>query len=166
MSDQQQDAGTPERDRDLERAATLAGAEAGYAHAVYVDAYGGDLAAPSDVPGQFESAATFYTAGWGQGVQRLADERDDEHEADQLEDPAHALRVVRAIVADDPKISVVTSVQIDDGPEIHVVHLCIAYGGHYWVCGTCEAQGHAEGVVRGATTVETTQAAQSWHDEL
>lgn len=47
-----------------------------------------------------------------------------------------------SMMPDAPDVRVLASVVlvggVDDGC---VVHLCMAYGGHYWACTSCEAQG-------------------------
>lgn len=61
------------------------------------------------------------------------------------------LTVLREIVPDAHDLAMIMAATIDDGgpDDGHVVHLCIAHGGHYWVCETCEAQGFAENVPPG-----------------
>lgn len=44
----------------------------------------------------------------------------------------------------------ITDDEYDDGNK-HEVVLCLAYGGYYWACLTCEAQGIAEDVPCGWT---------------
>lgn len=77
------------------------------------------------------------------------------------------------MLPDEPGLEVVVEVPITWGIGVndqdeHTVVLCIAHGGHYWACVTCEAQGIAEnvppGITLGVATPELADAAWNWHD--
>jgi hypothetical protein len=60
------------------------------------------------------------------------------------------LALLRAMMPDAQDLKPLRAVTISGGGDDgHVVNLCIAYGGHYWACETCEAQGMAENVPAG-----------------
>lgn len=56
---------------ELTQAATETGQSRGWDHANYVDAYGGDMDQEPEVPARFGSVATYFTAGFAEGVERF-----------------------------------------------------------------------------------------------
>lgn len=72
----------------------------------------------------------------------IQDERAATNFDDNDEDEPYTLRMM---MSDDPGARVLASVVLSGGVDDQdVVHLCIAYGGYYWACTSCEAQGMDE----------------------
>jgi hypothetical protein len=54
--------------------ATDIGFDHGLSHAAYVDAYGGDITTEPEVPPGFGELATYYLAGYADGIDAYADD--------------------------------------------------------------------------------------------
>lgn len=75
---------TADRVRELQNEATETGRDRGWSHAAFIDAYGGDPHTEPDVPPWFATVATYYTAGYADGVTAYLDDT----ATDQPPDPA------------------------------------------------------------------------------
>lgn len=64
------------QERELINEAHQAGREDGWRHAAYVDAYGGDVTTPPEVPERFASVASWYVSGWTDGIEGFESSED------------------------------------------------------------------------------------------